>query len=81
IEEVSVGFKPGDVFVFYTDGFSEAMNKDKQEFGEERLYTVVNTVSGGSAQHILNEVYAAVKKFAGKENQHDDMTLVVLKIT
>jgi sigma-B regulation protein RsbU (phosphoserine phosphatase) len=81
IEEVSVPFKPGDAFVFYTDGFSEAMNKQKQEFGEEQLYGVVNAVSGGSAQHILDEVFSAVRKFAGREKQHDDMTLVVLKIT
>ena len=80
IEEVSVPFTSGDTFVFYTDGFSEAMNKDKLEFGEEQLYTVVNTVSGGSAQNILDEVFAAVQKFAGKEQQHDDMTLVVVKI-
>jgi sigma-B regulation protein RsbU (phosphoserine phosphatase) len=81
IEEVSVPFKPGDAFVFYTDGFSEAMNRQKQEFGEEQLYGVVNAVSGGSAQHILDEVFSAVRKFAGREKQHDDMTLVVLKIT
>jgi phosphoserine phosphatase RsbU/P len=81
IEEVGVSFKAGDVFVFYTDGFSEAMNKEKQEFGEQQLYGVVNSVSGGSAQHILNEVFASVKKFVGREKQHDDMTLVVLKIT
>lgn len=80
IEEVSVPVTSGDTFVFYTDGFSEAMNKEKLEFGEEQLYTVVNTVSGGSAQHILDEVFAAVQRFAGKEKQHDDMTLVVVKI-
>ena len=80
IEEVSVPVTAGDTFVFYTDGFSEAMNKEKLEFGEQQLYTVINTVSGGSAQHILDEVFAAVQKFAGKEKQHDDMTLVVLKI-
>ena len=80
IEEVSVPVTSGDTFVFYTDGFSEAMNKERLEFGEEQLYTVVNTVSGGTAQHILDEVFAAVRQFAGKEKQHDDMTLVVLKI-
>jgi sigma-B regulation protein RsbU (phosphoserine phosphatase) len=80
IEEISIRFKLGDTFVFYTDGFSEARNKEKLEFGEEKLHDVVNSVSSKSAEQILDAVFVAVKKFAGKEKQHDDMTLVVLKI-
>jgi len=80
IQEVSIPFQSGDLFVFYTDGFPEAMNKTMEEFGEERLCQTVQKYAHGSAAEIMDGVFADMKQFVGKAKQHDDMTIVVVKI-
>lgn len=80
LEEVEVQVNPGDVFVFYTDGFSEAMDKSYQEFGEDRLFDIIKTSMKKSAADILEGVQEGVKRFTGDTPQHDDMTMVVVRI-
>ena len=80
IQEVKTSFQPGDLFVFYTDGFPEAMNKTLEEFGEERLLKTVEKYSEASAEQIMNGIFREMKDFTGKAKQHDDMTIVVVKI-
>jgi len=80
IQEVRTTFQSGDLFVFYTDGFPEAMNKAQEEFGEDRLLKTVEKYSGGSAAHIMEGIFKDMKEFTGKAKQHDDMTIVVVKI-
>ena len=80
IQEVRITFRPGDLFVFYTDGFPEAMNKTLEEFGEERLCKTVELHAHRSATEILEGIFAEMKEFVGKARQHDDMTIVVVKV-
>ena len=80
IQEVKIPLHPNDLFVFYTDGFPEAMNKEKEEFGDDRFEESIEKHSGGTAEEILQGVFQDVKLFAGKAEQHDDMTMVVVKI-
>ncbi len=80
LEEIEVPFKPGDTFVFYTDGFSEAMNKHNTEFGEQRLSDIIHRESGSDAQRILEAVTRDISSFVGSVPQHDDMTMIVVKI-
>jgi sigma-B regulation protein RsbU (phosphoserine phosphatase) len=80
IEEVTIEYQPGDLFIFYTDGLTEAMNAQKAQFGEERLSTVVEQLASGTASEIMGGVFAEIKSFVGKTKQHDDMTIVVLKV-
>jgi len=80
IEEEKISFQAGDLFVFYTDGFPEAMNKAKEEFGEERLLKAVEQFANKTSDEILEGIFAEMKSFAGKAPQHDDMTLVVVKV-
>jgi sigma-B regulation protein RsbU (phosphoserine phosphatase) len=84
-EQGSVRLNPGDVLIFYTDGISEAMDLDDEEWGEERMIDSVrasNTQSGApSAKELLNSIFADATKFAGAAPQHDDMTLVVLRVS
>lgn len=80
IQEVTIKFQSGDLFVFYTDGFPEAMNKTMEEFGEDRLCKTVEKYAHGSASSILENVFKEMKQFTGKAKQHDDMTIVVVKI-
>ena len=76
-----ISFKTGDFFVFYTDGFTEAMNKRKEEFGEERFLQSIEKRAGRSAAEMLEGVISDVDSFAGKAPQQDDMTMVIVKIT
>lgn len=80
IQEVKISFAKGDCFIFYTDGFTEAMNKQKEEYGEDRFATTVQNFADLPAKQILEGVFAQVKVFIGKAKQHDDMTLVVVKV-
>ncbi len=80
IKEIEIPISSSDVFVFYTDGFTEAMNKTKEEFGEERLMLSVEKNSGLAASEILNKIFSEVETFIGKASQHDDMTMVVVKV-
>jgi hypothetical protein len=80
IGEQTVPVLAGDTFVFYTDGFVEAMNKVREEFGEDRLKKVVNENIGAASHVIMASCIEAVKDFVGKAKQHDDMTMVVVKV-
>ncbi|MFQ5652750.1 MAG: PP2C family protein-serine/threonine phosphatase [bacterium] len=80
IEEIEISIEKGDVFVFYTDGISESVNKKGDEFGEERLRQVVQDNTNGSAQNLLDKVSAEVARFSGDAQQHDDFTIVVVKV-
>jgi serine phosphatase RsbU (regulator of sigma subunit) len=80
IQEVAIPFQSGDLFVFYTDGFPEAMNKTLEEFGEERLCQTVQMHAHRSAAEIMDGIFAEMKQFVGKAKQHDDMTIVVVKV-
>jgi serine phosphatase RsbU (regulator of sigma subunit) len=80
ILEEDLTFNSGDTFVFYTDGFTEAMNKNKEEYGEDRLSKTINDNILLSSEDLLKKIYSDVRSFIGKEKQHDDMTIVVVKI-
>lgn len=80
IEEYTIGIQSSDIFVFYTDGFSEAMNNKKEEFGEERLQNLVKRNLLPSAEHIINHIKTEIINFVGDAPQHDDMTMLVVKI-
>ena len=67
----------GDFFVGYTDGISEAMTVDDEEFGEERMQGVVDRLRGRPAAEILETLFLGADDFAAGAPQYDDMTLLV----
>ncbi|HEX6387214.1 MAG TPA: PP2C family protein-serine/threonine phosphatase [Anaerolineae bacterium] len=73
-----VQFEPGDVFVLYTDGVTEAQNAQGEFFGRERMIDVVRMNMGCSAEEIQEEMLDEIQRFAGDVPQADDITLVVL---
>ncbi|MGB5872696.1 MAG: PP2C family protein-serine/threonine phosphatase [Bacteroidota bacterium] len=80
LEEDEVDLVSGDVLTLYTDGFTEARRKDGEEYGEDRLLDVISTHKGRSAKEILGKVVQSIKDFSGSTPQHDDMTMVVIKV-
>jgi len=76
----SVDLRPGDVFVMYTDGISEARNRKTEDYEIERLRRAVTVNRGSGAEEIKDRVLADVQDFVKTAPQHDDMTLIVLKV-
>ncbi len=81
IREETFVMEEGDYLLFYTDGFTEAMNKAQEEYGENRLRVAVGVSPKSNARDFLESLYADVRKFTGHAAQHDDMTAVVVRRT
>lgn len=79
LEERNLNYEAGDVFLFVTDGVTEAQGESGGEFGEDSLTEILAQQSAESAQRIRDHVVTAVKSFVNDEHQHDDLTLVVVK--
>jgi len=80
-DELTIELRVGDVFVFFSDGISEAMDAESGEFGTERLLDVIERHRTQTAKAITDAIFAAVYEFCGSAEQNDDRTVVVLKIT
>ena len=79
--ETTVRLKKGDMLVFYTDGVPEAMNNSNEMFGFERFEAIVKQSSVTlSSKEIAVTIVEKVKEFTGPTKQHDDMTVVVVKV-
>jgi serine phosphatase RsbU (regulator of sigma subunit) len=71
---------PGDAFLAYTDGVTEARNSDGDEFGEERLVESVRQYRQLSPPELLEAVAEQARRFSPDE-QSDDVTLIAAKCT
>ena len=69
---------PGDALVLYTDGVTEAENEKTEQFGLDRLRGILGGAPPTSAREINTKVFEAVKEFAGKAPQFDDITCLTL---
>jgi sigma-B regulation protein RsbU (phosphoserine phosphatase) len=76
-----VELKPGDLLVGFTDGISEAMNPKEEEWGEEAVLAELKTIDGLPCKEILEHIVAAADRFADGAKQHDDMTMIVLRVS
>jgi sigma-B regulation protein RsbU (phosphoserine phosphatase) len=79
-DEIQVPLAMGDVFVFVSDGISEAFSEAGEEFGAPRLLEVIERTHTKPAKEIVGEIFSAVQVFCGDAPQSDDRTVVVVKI-
>jgi sigma-B regulation protein RsbU (phosphoserine phosphatase) len=77
----TVTLQPGDLLVAYTDGISEAMNPQDEEWGEQRLIEDAQACIGLSARETVERLMISADAFASGAPQYDDMTLVVMRLT
>ncbi len=77
--EESVDLGPNDVLILYTDGVTEARNKENEMFGVERFKEEIESVAHQNADSILHHLYSKIHHFADDQEQHDDITIVVVK--
>jgi sigma-B regulation protein RsbU (phosphoserine phosphatase) len=78
-ETVDVPFERGDVFVFYSDGITEAEDASGADFGRERLAAVVRGAAGQPAVEIVSAVHGAADAFRGAAPRGDDATVIVVR--
>ena len=78
-DEGTITFEPGGLLVMFSDGVTEAMNVDGEQFGEKRLEEVLTQNRHISAQKIIENLIHAVGNHVGTNPQSDDITLVVIK--
>jgi phosphoserine phosphatase RsbU/P len=79
VEEQSFELHPGDFLLAYTDGAIEAVNRTGEEFGEDRLLSLVKSKSHLPAMLARDEIFHSIEEWCAGTPQFDDITLVVLK--
>jgi sigma-B regulation protein RsbU (phosphoserine phosphatase) len=77
--ESEIELAPGDVVLLYTDGVTEAIDTQQEQFGMERLAEIVAAYADDGPTAITNKVMQALTDFAGEGVQFDDVTMVALK--
>jgi phosphoserine phosphatase RsbU/P len=80
LKEQTIALAPGDLVVWFTDGISETMNEAFDCFGEERLAQVVEQYAHLPFEQLRSYILAELRAFAGGADQHDDMTMILMKI-
>ena len=78
-KEYKIMMKPGDRLLIYTDGVTEATNKDKKLFTEERLLNTLNKKEYTSMKELCTEVKSDVDAFVNGEDQFDDITMLMIE--
>jgi phosphoserine phosphatase RsbU/P len=79
-DELTYALHPGDLFVFCSDGVSEAMNQSGEEFGSARLIDVVQQARELNPRALVDAIFTAVETFREGFPPNDDMTAVAVRI-
>jgi len=79
-DEFTFRAKPGDMFVFFSDGILDASNKAEELFGRERVGEIIRTNSNASADAIVKLIFKAVAEHASGEEAFDDQTVVAIRV-
>ena len=80
-EDETVRLDPGDVLVVFSDGITDALNSDGEEFGEDKLVASVENHRDLEPAAVLDCVLDAVRRFSAAAAQNDDFTDLVLRYT
>lgn len=79
--EEEISLTPGKIFVFYSDGITEAMNEHNELFGEDNLCELLRNKGHVRSSDLMNEIWDQIKVFRGKAEQNDDMTMVLVRVS
>ena len=80
LEEETIPLHAGDLYLFFTDGITEAMDPDDDCFGEARLGALAEQHGDLAADELRDRVLFEIASFVGNAPQHDDMTMLLLKV-
>jgi sigma-B regulation protein RsbU (phosphoserine phosphatase) len=79
-DEFNFRAKPGDMFVFFSDGILDASNKAEELFGRERVAQIVAANPSASADEVVKSIFQAVAEHASGEEAFDDQTVVAIRV-
>jgi sigma-B regulation protein RsbU (phosphoserine phosphatase) len=79
LEEATYDFKPGDTCILYTDGVTEALNAQNQEFSQQNLFKVIDENRGKPPKELVQKIVESVEDFSGSDRLSDDLTLVIFR--
>jgi phosphoserine phosphatase RsbU/P len=79
-DEFTFHAKPGDMFVFFSDGILDARNQDGEMFGRQRVEQIVARAADKPADWVVDSLFKAVLDHAGAEDPFDDQTVVVIRV-
>jgi serine phosphatase RsbU (regulator of sigma subunit)/anti-sigma regulatory factor (Ser/Thr protein kinase)/transposase len=79
IESDTIQLKEGDILICYTDGVTEAMNLERDKFGEERLLSIIRKNAQLKVDPLVDCIRDEIKNFTGGIAQSDDITLVAIR--
>jgi serine phosphatase RsbU (regulator of sigma subunit) len=80
LEERTVSLANGDLIVLFTDGISETMNEAFDCYGEARLSKVIEQYAHLPFDQLRSYILAELRAFAGAADQHDDMTMILMRV-
>jgi serine phosphatase RsbU (regulator of sigma subunit) len=80
LEEIELKYNPNEIYTFFSDGISEAMNEHNDLYGMDELTQVIKTNRTKPVKEIMNEVICSIEKFRGQREQNDDITIVLVKM-
>jgi anti-anti-sigma factor len=79
IDVEKIKLKKDDMLVIYTDGVTEAMNEDREQYGEDRLLALIKTCGKKSPDEFIDLLNEDIREFTGGYPQNDDITVVAVK--
>lgn len=78
-EQDEVDFETGDIFIAFTDGVTETMDSNENEFGEDRIIETIKKHQDKSLQEIKKALYEALRVFSNYKINEDDLTIILAK--
>ncbi|MDR2769008.1 MAG: SpoIIE family protein phosphatase [Puniceicoccales bacterium] len=79
LEEATYDFKRGDTCILYTDGVTEALNAQNQEFSQQNLFKVIDENRDKPPKELVQKIVKSVEDFSGSDRLSDDLTLVIFR--
>jgi sigma-B regulation protein RsbU (phosphoserine phosphatase) len=80
LKEETIPIQVGDLYLFFTDGITEAMNEQDECFGDARLGQLVEEHAHLRSDELRERVLREIESFVGSAPQHDDMTMILVRI-
>ena len=79
VKDQRIPFNKGDILALYTDGITEVTNAEGVEFGKSRLADVIRTLRQRVSSEMTQGILDRISLFSGSGDQHDDLTVVIVK--
>jgi sigma-B regulation protein RsbU (phosphoserine phosphatase) len=81
LEELTLTLSPGEIYLAYTDGLTEAIDEQKNAYGLPRLITTLLGLRSGTAEQMVKGILTDIRQYTNNKPAHDDLTMMTMKVT